>query len=458
MKGSIHIKMKFDMNNANGIRLFGDTLNYLVRYYVKKLGIDFDDFIVTSELVSVYSYNINSASELSRCIGRLGILLYDSYSFKISINREMIVFICYMINEFDKLVSNSRLLISPVVINLTKIQMLNDYLYGYSTPLEKEFLKQSVNIVKEEIYPDNIDNWFDVCAMIFTQADMPNDFKNRRIMFDLNRDFEKDIKPLVENRLLMNGYNQFHDMYNEQCETFNKFFSIYYKFNTIYSPRYIDKLKESLNHEYDELVPNMRKLLDELSNIFAIWNLTKIDALKKYPEYKDTLKNVKFCIANAMGMMKMIDKIQPEAVFTEITRVSTKKTKITVYMNLDRLLYEHVSLMYKDVAYSEKRFHHEFSFKHELGHIVHYCELRSNKKFKSVKQNLEKITESETKHWESLPMTDRVDPTYWYYTYLPFERRANELMELTIEDVYRARFEKVPPSVKHLLEKENNNE
>lgn len=255
--------MKFDMNNTNGIRLFGDTLNYLTKYYVKKLGIDFDDFVVTSELVSVYSYNINSTSELSRFIGRLGVLSYDSYSFKININREMFVFICYMINEFDKLVSDSRLLISPVVINLIKIQMLNDHLYGYSTPLEKEFLKQSANIVKEQIYPDNIDNWLDVCAMIFTQADMSNDFNNRRAMLELSRDFEKNIKPLVENRLLMNGYNQFHDMYNEQCETFNKFFSIYYKFNSIYSPRYIDKLKENLNHEYDELVPNMRKLLDE---------------------------------------------------------------------------------------------------------------------------------------------------------------------------------------------------
>ena len=144
----------------------------------------------------------------------------------------------------------------------------------------------------------------------------------------------------------------------------------------------------------------MKKLLDELSDIFNIWNLAKMDAIKKYPEYKDTLKEVRFCIVNAMGMMKMIDKIQPEAVFTDIIHAS-KKTKITVYMNLDRLLYEHVSLMYKDVSSSEKRFHHEFAFKHELGHIVHYCELRSNKKFKYVKRNLEKITESERKHWES---------------------------------------------------------
>lgn len=436
--------------------LFGDTLNYLVRYYVKKLGINFDDYVVTSELASVYSYNINSASELSRFIGRIGILLYDSYSFKISINREMIVFICYMVNEFDKLVSKSRLLISPVVINLIKIQMLNDYLYGFSTPLEKEFLKQSANIVKEQIYPDNINNWFDVCAMIFTQADMPDDFNNRRLMFELNSDFEKNIKPLIENRFLMNGCNQFHDIYNEQCEMFNKFFSIYYKFNNVYSSRYIDKMRSRLDLEYDELVPNMRKLLDELSDIFNIWNLTKMDAIKKYPEHKDTLKDVKFCIVNAMGMMKMIDKIQPDAVFTDITHES-KKTKITVYMNLDRLLYEHVSLMYKDVSYSDKRFHHEFAFKHELGHIVHYCELRSNKKIKYVKQNLKKITESERKHWESLPTTDRVDSKYWYYTCLPFERRANELMGLTIEDVYRANFEKVPTSVKHLLEEENNN-
>jgi hypothetical protein len=201
----------------------------------------------------------------------------------------------------------------------------------------------------------------------------------------------------------------------------------------------------------------MKKLLDELSNIFAIWNLVKIDVLKKYPEYKDTLKNVKFCIANAMGMMKMIDKIQPEAVFTDI-KYEAKKTKITVYMNLDRLLYEHVSLMYKDVPYSEKRFHHEFAFKHELGHIVHYCELRSNRKIKSVKQNLKKITESERKHWESLPVDDRLDYNYWYYACLPFERRANELMGLTIEDVYRAHFKDVPPSVKQLLEEEENND
>lgn len=455
MKGFVHI-MKFEMNNTNGIRLFGDTLRHLVNHYVDKLGIDFDgDYVVTSDIVSVYDNNVESASTLSRFIGKPCILLYDSYTFKLSINREMIVFLCYMINNFNEFVNYSRLLSVPVIINLIKIQMLNDYKYGYSTPLEKEFLKRSLNMVVEHIYRSQIHDWFEIHIMIFTHAHMSNGI-NHGLMIELNRDFEKDIKSLVENRLLMNGYNRLYDTYDEQCETFNKFFSIYYKFNSIYSPRYIDKLKENLDHEYDELVPNMKKLLDELSNIFAIWNLTKIDAMKKYPEYKDTLKNVKFCIANAMGMMKMIDKIQPEAVFTDI-KYEAKKTKITVYMNLDRLLYEHVSLMYKDVPYSEKRFHHEFAFKHELGHIVHYCELRSNKKLTYVKQNLKKITESERKHWESLPVDDRLDYNYWYYTCLPFERRANELMGLTIEDVYRAHFKDVPPSVKQLLEEENNN-
>ena len=449
--------MKFEMNATDGLCLFKNTLSHLVNHYADKLGIDFDgDYVVTSDIVSVYDNNVDSVSTLSRFVGKPCILLYDSYTFKVSINREMIVFLCYMINSFNELVNYSRLLSVPVIINLIKIQMLNDYKYGYSTPLEKEFLKRSVNMVVEHIYRSQLHEWFEIDIMIFTHAHMSNGV-NHGLMVEVNRDFEKDIKSLVENRLLMNGFNRLYDTYDEQDKRFKKIFSIYYMFNNIYSPRYIDKLKDTLDHEYDELVPNMRKLLDELSDIFAIWNLTKIDAIKKYPDYKDTLKNVKFCIANAMGMMKMIDKIQPDAVFTDI-KYEAKKTKITVYMNLDRLLYEHVSLMYKDVSYSEKRFHHEFAFKHELGHIVHYCELRSNKKFKYVKQNLKKITESETKHWESLPVDDRLDYNYWYYTCLPFERRANELMGLTIEDAYRAHFEEVPLSVKHLLEEENNNE
>jgi len=360
-----------------------------------------------------------------------------------------------MINDFNELVTYSRLLSAPVIINLIKIQMLNDYMYGFSTPLEKEFLKQSVSMVKEHIYPTHINDWFEINIMIFTHAHMSNGI-NHGLMVELNRDFEKDIKSLVENRLLMNGYNRLYDTYDEQDKCFKKIFSIYYMFNNIYSPRYIDKIRHKLDTVYDVESPNIQKLLDELNDIFNIWNLIKMETIKKYPEYKSTLKDVSFCIANAMGMMKMINKIQPDAVFTDI-KYDIKKTKITVYMNLDILLYEHVSLMYKDASSSEKRFHHEFAFKHELGHIVHYCELRSNKKFKYVKQNLKKITETETKHWESLPVDDRLDYNYWYYTCLPFERCANELMGLTIEDVYRADFKDVPPSVKHLLE-ENNNE
>ena len=443
------------MNDTNAMWLFGDTLNYLVKYYVKKLGIDFDgDYVVTSDIVSVYDNNVDSASTLSRFVGKPCILLYDSYTFKVGINREMIVFLCYMINSFNELVNYSRLLSAPVIINLIKIQMLNDYKYGYSTPLEKEFLKRSVSMAVEHIYGSQIHEWFDIHIMIFTHAHMSNGV-NHGLMVEVNRDFEKDIKSLVENRLLMNGFNRLYDTYDEQDKCFKKIFSIYYMFNNIYSPRYIDKIRNKLDTEYDTAFPNIQKLLDELRDIFNIWNLIKMETIKKYPEYKDTLKNVKFCIANAMGMMKMTDKIQPEAVFTDI-KYDTKKTKITVYMNLDRLLYEHVSLMYKDVPSSEKRFHHEFAFKHELGHIVHDCELRRNKKFTYVKQNFKKITKSETKHWESLPVDDRLDYNYWYYTCLPFERCANELMGLTIEDVYRANFEEVPLSVKHLLEENNN--
>ena len=447
--------MKFDMNTTDGLCLFKNALSHLVNHYVDKLGIDFDgDYVVTSDIVSVYDNNVESASTLSRFVGKLCILLYDSYTFKVSINREMIVFLCYMINSFNELVNYSRLLSVPVIINLIKIQMLNEYKYGFSTPLEKEFLKQSVNMVAEHIYHTQIHDWFEIPIMIFTHAHMSNDV-NHGLMVELNRDFEKDIKSLVENRLLMNGDNRLYDTYDEQDKCFKKVFSIYYMFNNIYSPRYIYKIRHKLDTVYDAESPNIQKLLDELNDIFNIWNLIKMETIKKYTEYKDTIQEVGFCIANAMGMMKMIDKVQPEAVFTDI-RYEAKKTKITVYMNLDRLLYEHVSLMYKDVSSSEKRFHHEFAFKHELGHIVHYCELRSNKKFKYVKQNLKKITESERKHWESLPVDDRLDYNYWYYTCLPFERRANELMGLTIEDVYKEHFAEIPLSVKHLIEENRN--
>ena len=127
--------------------------------------------------------------------------------------------------------------------------------------------------------------------------------------------------------------------------------------------------------------------------------------------------------------------------------------------NIDELLFDYVSLMFNNVTDEQKHFHFEFTLRHEMGHIVHQCEMlhnNSEKTFLMLKHNLEKITDTETKRWESLPEEDRLDYNYWYYTYLPFERRANELMGLTIEDVYREHFENIPLSVKHLLEEEKN--
>jgi hypothetical protein len=129
--------------------------------------------------------------------------------------------------------------------------------------------------------------------------------------------------------------------------------------------------------------------------------------------------------------------------------------RFEVQFNIDELLFDYVSLKFKDVSYEQKRFHFEFTLKHEMGHIVHQCEMlynNSEKTFLMLKHNLEKITDSEKKDWEDLPEDERLYYNYWYYTCLPFERRANELMGLTIEDAYKVHFEEVPPSVKRLLE------
>ena len=99
----------------------------------------------------------------------------------------------------------------------------------------------------------------------------------------------------------------------------------------------------------------------------------------------------------------------------------------------------------------------EISLKHEMGHVVHYCDLIYNNPvevYEYIRKTLGVIDDRAVKEYDDTPEDQRLDYTYWYYTLRPYERIANELMDISIEDMYKADMVEIPDSIKELIKKD----
>lgn len=468
--------VEFDIREQDMYEMFKILIRDVTDELIKTLNIDFDgSYLVDTRVIPLFGQLDSDVSGKFPVISEPSRVNYYDTEIHVDMNEEIVVFMAYISEDIDQFTELTTILKEDVELNLIKIKMMNDYILGMSTPEEKKYLSCSEQLLKKQIRPNGYDTSFNFKLYAFGRAFFYDEFNQGTYLPLLSDEFKKESQKLINDRMMK--YDVCINV-DKNHEMFKMILSLYHMFDHIYDISEINKIRKDIIKSKSVYTNRLMKLLDELTIIYDIWNNIKKEVIKKFPMYANILKDVRLHCMNAPGKMEYIHRKYEitgarvpyydymfdhsgYCVLASMTHSysSFDGVRIEVLFNIDELLYSHVSAIFKDVAEEEKRFHYEFTLKHEMGHIVHHCEmLHSNdeKTFFILIHNLEKITKAETKRWESLPEEDREDRSYWYYTYLPFERRANELMELTIEDVYKEHFAEIPLSVKRLLEEEKN--
>ena len=215
-----------------------------------------------------------------------------------------------------------------------------------------------------------------------------------------------------------------------------------------------------------------------LEEMDALWDKIKAEALKKYPKYVQ-IKTVKINIRNSYGVLKKEHEgyfnISPEGMsFIDYVNRSDVSLTSNAYVSNTYSRYygqsldatfnfdNHIIFMddgdrRRNATDEEMDRYLEISLKHEMGHIVHYCDLIYNNPtevYEYIRKTLGVIDDRAVKEYDDTPEDQRLDYTYWYYTLRPFERIANELMDISIEDMYKADMVEIPDSIKELIKKD----
>lgn len=466
---------ELNIREQNMYKMFKNLIRDLTDKLVVDLDIDFDgNYLIDTRVIPLFGQLDSDVSGKFPVISEPSTVTYNDSEMHININEEILVFMAYISENIEQFIEFSTILKDGVIINLIKIKMMNDYLLGMSTDKEREYLSCSEQLLKEQIRPNGYIKSFSFKVYAFCRAFFYNEFRQHEYLPALNDEFKTVCEELINERLIQYDLESIPTDIKKDRKLFNDVLSLYNELKHIYGISSINNLKKKLIKSKSLYTSRILLFLDELIEIYNIWDDIKKDTIKKFPKYVSVLKDVRLHCMNTQGRMEVFHKEHKIAgaripyydymiehsgycILASMMYSYSKSNgvRFEVQFNIDELLFDYVSLKFKDVSYEQKRFHFEFTLKHEMGHIVHQCEMlynNSEKTFLMLKHNLEKITDSEKKDWEDLPEDERLDYNYWYYTCLPFERRANELMGLTIEDAYKEHFEEVPPSVKRLLE------
>lgn len=471
-----NLGVEFDMREQDMYEMFNILIRDVTDELIKTLNIDFDgSYSVDTRVIPLCGQLNLDVPGRFPVISEPSRVKYNDTKIHVDMNEEIVVFMAYISEDIDQFTELTTILKEDVELNLIKIKMMNDYILGMSTPEEKKYLSCSEQLLKKQIRPSSYINSFSFKVYAFGRAFFYDEFNQGTYLPLLSDEFKKESQKLINDRMMK--YDICINV-DKNHEMFKMILSLYHMFDHIYDISEINKIRKDIIKSKSIYTNRLMKLLDELTVIYDIWNNIKKEVIKKFPMYANILKDVRLHCMNMHGKMEVIDKeykiagaripyydyMYDQSDYCILASMMYSYSnfdgvRIEVQFNIDELLYSHVSTMFKDVTEEEKRFHYEFTLKHEMGHIVHYCEMLYNndeKTFHMLKHNLEKITKAETKRWKSLPEDDREDYDYWYYTFLPFERRANELMGITIEYAYKEHFAEIPLSVKRLLEEEKN--
>lgn len=403
---------------------------------------------------------------------------YDTCRITFTFYAEPINLGCYLCESEDNFYELCRAIGLDINYQMFLLAILKDYLMGMSPPLEKSVLDESAKqIIETELHPLGFEHSTNFKIQAFCRAFIDDEFADKSFIESLNMIHKDYLDEIMRDRITPTKYENTYKFKNLSEKMFSDINKLYRYFDCISSLEQLNQIRNEINKDF-YVNSKLARLLHICERIFVLWDKVKAEALKKYPKYVQ-IKTVKLSIRNRYGVLKKEHdgyfNTSPEGMpfIDYVNRTNVSSTSNAYVSNTYSRYYgqsldatfnfdNHIIFMddgdhRRNATDEEMDRYLEISLKHEMGHIVHYCDLIYNNPvevYEYIRKTLGVIDDRAVKEYDDTPEDHRLDYTYWYYTLRPFERIANELMDISIEDMYKADMVEMPDSVKELIKKD----
>lgn len=395
---------------------------------------------------------------------------YDLDNIKFTIHAEPVFMGCYLCENEDNFYEICRSMGISTNYKMFSMGILNDYLMGMSPPEEKAILDAAAKKIKdEEFHPFGFTTTTEFRLMTFCRAFLINEFGDKGFIDDLKSQFGDYINDTINVRMKSSGrYSKTSELKPAAETVFNDIMSLYSYFECVN----VDNIKSVRTEIESKFYVNskLKRLLDTCEKILSLWDEVKAEALKKYPEYTN-IRSVKIDIKNKIGSFNenynLYMKTNVSVPFIEYLKshkINDCNARIThtysSYYGLKfKASFNFGSLIERLPVFTDDDIENWLRtiLRHEVGHVIHYTKLmceNSIEVYEYITERLDEINDRAVKEYKNTPEDQRLDEIYWYYTFRPYERMANELMGISIEDMYKCDKVEIPDSIKKLLKKD----
>ena len=403
---------------------------------------------------------------------------YDACKITFTFQSEILNIGCYLCESEDNFYELCRAIGLDINYQMFLLAILKDYLMGMSPPLEKAVLDASAKrILETEVHPLGFEHSTNFKIQAFCRAFIDDEFADKSFIESLNMIHKDYFETIMHDRIIPTKYENTWKLKNESEQMFSDINKLYRYFDCVSSLEQVNQIRNEINKEF-YVNKKLEKLLHICERIFVLWDKIKIETLKKYPKYTQ-IKTVKLSIRNRYGVLKkehdgyfntspegmsFIDYVNRNDVsihsnaYVSNTYSRYYGQSLDVTFNFDNhIIFMDDGVLRRNASDEQMDYYLEISLKHEMGHIVHYCDLIYNNPvevYEYIRKTLGVIDDRAIQEYDNTPEDKRLDHTYWYYTLRPFERIANELMGISIEDMYKADLVIMPENIKQLIKKD----
>lgn len=474
----INNELKVDKNNPLP-NYFGDMLTSYVSCFIND-----HDFIRDMEHSDIFELNIYSSPVSdnirveSNPYFRESTMLTTSWtSHYLGIIlpmeiRNFMLFLCETEQDFNALCNLYR---NAVACELFKLTILNDYLLDELPAEEAALFNTCEKVFLEDgtIYPRGFE--------------YSTDFKVGVFMNMFFRDEEFETRSFEPTEILDRHwyedflYNRF--MKEENGEAIWAFYSgqfgmIEHDIKAVYRMFYnvnkntIKKLDKDVKDYHLEHSKKLMFLVELCHIIIDYWdklreetaNKFKIDAIRDVDisiVNMDFLKNfVVDSYHNNNQNMSFEDFVNGRLVYlqssgiTHFSMTSFGNAKLEVFISLSQKI-DAILMDWCNLSKDEMINNIKITLRHEMGHVVNDCMIIDKNGLKVAMYVMSVSAKRRNRlmeQYRNTPPEQALHHTYWYYTFIPEERKANEVMGLTIEDMYKSDNLEIPDDIKKFLE------
>lgn len=387
--------------------------------------------------------------------------------------RDFMLFLCENAHNFNWLCNFYR---NAMRCELFKLNILNDYLTDNLSAEEEELFKicEKVYLDNGVIFPYGYERTPEFKVTVFMNMFFydEEEFESRSFLASdfLDKDWYGDfiynrMKNIENGEAMWYFYSNTYNMIEHNIRTV---YGMFYKVNKETIPVLEKKVKDyHLEHSKKisflvelchMIIDYWDKLKEETAKKFKLDNIRKVDISIVNTDFLENFLVENYSDHNQGSTFEeFVDKNDVYLGSSAITHFgmdSYGNTKLEVFVSLSRKIRE-ILTEWKNLSKDEIFNNIQITLRHEMGHVVYDCMTLDKNGLDialySIAVNAKKTIKIKKRYWNT-PEEERLPHTYWYYTCLPMERKANELMGLTVEEMYKANNEPIPDEVKKLIE------